>query len=125
MGREHIILERHRVGERWDAFCFQLPNWMMQLPGILMLALILTALHPRGGGGLYRKLCGIDPRARALGSCRDCLAAEACFHRLTRRNPRRVIEAASAVIATGPYQHPAICDHRDLNAPCPELGPGV
>ena len=36
--REHVILERGRVGERWrserwDSFCFQFPNWTIELPG--------------------------------------------------------------------------------------------
>ena len=36
--REHVILERARVGERWrserwDSFCFQFPNWTIELPG--------------------------------------------------------------------------------------------
>jgi putative flavoprotein involved in K+ transport len=37
-GREHVTLERARVGERWrserwDSFCFQFPNWTIELPG--------------------------------------------------------------------------------------------
>jgi hypothetical protein len=37
-GREHIILERGRVGERWrserwDSFRFNFPNWALVLPG--------------------------------------------------------------------------------------------
>ncbi|HEY3154881.1 MAG TPA: NAD(P)-binding protein [Candidatus Binatia bacterium] len=36
--REHVILERGKVGERWrserwDSFCFQFPNWTIELPG--------------------------------------------------------------------------------------------
>jgi putative flavoprotein involved in K+ transport len=38
LGREHVILERGRVGERWrserwDSFCFQFPNSTIELPG--------------------------------------------------------------------------------------------
>src|SRR4029450_7365145 len=38
LGREHVILERGQVGERWrserwDSFCFQFPNWTIELPG--------------------------------------------------------------------------------------------
>ena len=38
LGREHVILERGRVGERWrserwDSFYFQFPNWTIELPG--------------------------------------------------------------------------------------------
>lgn len=37
-GREHVVLERGRVGEtwrsaRWDGFCLNTPNWSLQLPG--------------------------------------------------------------------------------------------
>jgi putative flavoprotein involved in K+ transport len=36
-GREHVILERGRIGEtwrgRWDSFCLVIPNWTVQLPG--------------------------------------------------------------------------------------------
>src|SRR3954466_1566378 len=40
-GREHVNLERGRIGERWlserwDALHFQFPNWMVQLPGMTM-----------------------------------------------------------------------------------------
>jgi choline dehydrogenase-like flavoprotein len=38
LGREHVILERGRVGERWrserwDSFHFQFPNWTIELSG--------------------------------------------------------------------------------------------
>jgi putative flavoprotein involved in K+ transport len=37
-GREHVVLERGRVGERWrterwESLCFQFPNWSLELPG--------------------------------------------------------------------------------------------
>lgn len=37
-GIEHVIFERHRLGqawraERWDSFCLVTPNWQCQLPG--------------------------------------------------------------------------------------------
>jgi putative flavoprotein involved in K+ transport len=37
-GREHVVLERRRIGERWrterwDSLRFQFPNWTLQLPG--------------------------------------------------------------------------------------------
>lgn len=38
-GREHVILERSRVGERWRSerwasLCFQFPNSSLSLPGV-------------------------------------------------------------------------------------------
>jgi putative flavoprotein involved in K+ transport len=37
-GREHVVLERRRIGERWrterwESLRFQFPNWTVQLPG--------------------------------------------------------------------------------------------
>ncbi len=36
-GREHVILDRGRIGDtwrqRWDSFCLVTPNWFCQLPG--------------------------------------------------------------------------------------------
>src|SRR6266516_7195689 len=37
-GRQHVVLERGRVGEtwrsqRWDGFVLNTPNWAQQLPG--------------------------------------------------------------------------------------------
>ena len=37
-GREHLVLERGRVGDtwrtkRWDGFCLNTPNWAQRLPG--------------------------------------------------------------------------------------------
>src|SRR6266850_2660925 len=36
--REHVIIERGRIAERWlserwDSFFFQFPNWSIELPG--------------------------------------------------------------------------------------------
>ena len=38
VGRDHVVLERHKVGERWqserwDGLRFQYPNWSLRLPG--------------------------------------------------------------------------------------------
>src|SRR5215218_7054959 len=38
LGRDHVILERARVAERWkserwDGLRFQFPNWTIELPG--------------------------------------------------------------------------------------------
>src|SRR4051812_21492326 len=37
-GREHVLLERDRLGgrwhsERWDSLHYQFPNWSLRLPG--------------------------------------------------------------------------------------------
>jgi putative flavoprotein involved in K+ transport len=38
LAREHVVVERGRVGERWrtqrwDSLMFQFPNWSIELPG--------------------------------------------------------------------------------------------
>jgi putative flavoprotein involved in K+ transport len=38
LGREHVVLDRGRVAERWrserwDSLAFQFPNWSIHLPG--------------------------------------------------------------------------------------------
>ena len=38
LGREHIVLERGRIAERWrserwDSLVFQSPSWTMRMPG--------------------------------------------------------------------------------------------
>jgi len=38
VGRDHVVLERHKIGERWqserwDGLRFQYPNWSLRLPG--------------------------------------------------------------------------------------------
>src|SRR3954454_21057345 len=64
-GREHVVLERRRIGERWrserwDSLRFQFPNWTLRLPG---------DTYPRDepdGFGHYREL---------LGTIEDCAAS--------------------------------------------------
>ena len=51
VGREHVILERGRVGERWrserwDSFHFQFPNWTIELPGYKYQCADLDAFAP-------------------------------------------------------------------------------
>ena len=58
-GREHIILERGRVAERWrterwDSLAFQFPNWMIRLPGYTYAGQGPRRLHaPRRCGALH------------------------------------------------------------------------
>jgi len=54
LGREHIVLERGRIAERWrserwDSLTFQFPNWMMRLPGYACEGNEPDAFMPRDG----------------------------------------------------------------------------
>ena len=112
--REHIILERARVAERWrtqrwDSLMFQFPNWSMELPG--------------------RSYMGPDPdafshKSDVLAFIEDYAAWIKAPLRTgvevlsIRRAPQPrnyllstsagTLEARNVVIATGPYQRPRI-----------------
>jgi putative flavoprotein involved in K+ transport len=123
-GREHIIFERARVGERWrserwDSFCFQFPNWTIELPGYKYHYEEPEAFAP--GREVVRFIedyaafikaparCGVEVTSleRSEGSSRYLLSTN-----------NGAIEAANVVIATGPYQVPlipSVSDHIPKN----------
>ena len=112
LGREHVVLERGRVAERWrserwDSLTFQFPSWSIELPG-----------HAYRGGDPE----GFAPRdevVRFLDEYRDLIRAPlrtGVTVRAVRRkpgSPRLLVvtdglsyEAGQVVAATGPYQEP-------------------
>jgi putative flavoprotein involved in K+ transport len=114
LGREHVILERARVAERWrserwDSLTFQFPSWSIRLPG----------QDYRGGDPE-----GFAPRdevVRFLDEYRTRIAApvrEGVTVRSVAQKPGAArflvetdagaYEAADVVAATGPYQAPAL-----------------
>jgi putative flavoprotein involved in K+ transport len=114
LGREHLILERGRVAERWrserwDSFCFQFPNWTIELPGYKYQCDNPDDFAP--GHEVVRFLndyasfinaptrCGVEVTSleRASDSGRYLL-----------RTNGSTVEAANVVIATGPYQRATI-----------------
>jgi len=114
LGREHLILERGRVAERWrserwDSFHFQFPNWTIELPGYKYECDDSDAFAP--GGEVVRFLenyaalinapirCGLTVTSLEQGS----RARRYLIH-----TQDETIEAANVVIATGPYQRAAI-----------------
>jgi putative flavoprotein involved in K+ transport len=113
-GREHVILERGRVGERWrserwDSFCFQFPNWTIELPGYKYRCDDPDAFAP--GHEIVRFLDGYADFIKAPVHCGVEVtslerAADSGRYLLTTNNG--TIEAADVVIATGPYQRAVI-----------------
>jgi putative flavoprotein involved in K+ transport len=114
LGREHVILERGRVGERWrserwDSFCFQFPNWTIEAPGFKYQSDDPDAFAP--GREVVRFVqdyarfikapirCGVEVTSLERTS-------DAGRYLLTTNNG--TIEAANVTIATGPYQRAAI-----------------
>jgi putative flavoprotein involved in K+ transport len=113
LGREHVILDRGRVAERWrserwDSFFFQFPNWTIELPGYKYKCDNPDEFVP--GREIVRFVedyaqlieaplrCGVEVNSlRPLDGGRYLV-----------QTATSAIEATNVVIATGPYQRPSI-----------------
>lgn len=111
IGREHVVLERGRVverwrSERWDSLAFQFPNRLIRLPGLAFSgepdafagrAEIVAFLERYADHVRAPIRCGVEVQSlrREPGSARYQLVT-----------PGGVLEARNVVIATGPYQRP-------------------
>jgi putative flavoprotein involved in K+ transport len=113
-GRQHLILERHRVAERWysqrwDSLCFQFPNWSLQLPGYGY-----AGNEPDGFAHRNAVIRFIEDYAHFIEAPIRCgvevtaLEHESASGRFLLRTADALIEASCVVIATGPYQRPSI-----------------
>jgi len=113
-GREHVILERGRVGERWrserwDSFCFQFPNWTIELPGYKYQCDNPEDFAP--GREIARF---VQDYATFIKAPTRCGVEVTSLERTSKtgqylcRTNNGSIEAANVVIATGPYQRAAI-----------------
>jgi len=114
LGREHVILERQRVAERWrterwDSLTFQSPNWNIRLPGFSF-----RALDPDAFASRDEIVQFIDSYAAYIHAPLCCgLAATGLRQKLdsTRlivETQAKFFEAKNVVIATGPFQVPAV-----------------
>jgi putative flavoprotein involved in K+ transport len=115
-GCPHLVLERHRVAERWrterwDGLRFQFPNWSVRLPDFPFAHAdpdaFATGREIADFIGAYAALvappirCGVPVTALRRGDGGTGFVAE---------TPDGSIEAANVVVATGPYQRPVIPD---------------
>jgi putative flavoprotein involved in K+ transport len=109
-GREHVVLERGRVGEtwrseRWDGFFLNTPNWTLQLPGYGY-----SGADPDGFAPLTDVVEYIEGYARSFGApVREGVAVTAVRPRedgfLVEASGDE-IEARNVVLATGAFQRP-------------------
>jgi putative flavoprotein involved in K+ transport len=114
LGREHLILERGRVAERWsserwDSFCFQFPNWTIEAPGYKYQSDKPEDFAP--GREIVRFIQDYATFIKAPAHCGVEVtslerASDSGRYLLTTNNG--TIDAANVVIATGPYQRAAI-----------------
>jgi putative flavoprotein involved in K+ transport len=111
-GREHVIFERGRVGERWrserwDSFHFQFPNWTIELPGYKYQCDDPDSFAP--GREVVRFLDGYADFIKAPVRCGVNVASlEQGEGQYLIHSENGTIDAANVVIATGSFQKPAI-----------------
>ena len=113
-GMAHVVLERHRVGERWrserwDSLRFQFPNWSRRLPDFPYIGEDPDSFAPRDDVVRFIESyadfihapvrTGVNVRALCRTRTSD---------RLLLHTDTTTIEADNVVIATGPYQKPMI-----------------
>jgi putative flavoprotein involved in K+ transport len=114
LGREHVVIEEkwpaHRWRtERWDGFAYQLPNWTLQLPGYAY-----QGEDPDGFAGRDEVAAFIESYAAFARVPLRCGMRVAAVRQMPGTDRFLVdgddatIEAANVVIATGPFQRPAI-----------------
>ncbi len=110
IGREHVVLERGRVGEtwrsqRWDGFYLNTPNWTQKLPG-----LDYHGPDPDAFASLREIISRLEDYAKSF----DCPAREGVEVTRVRREGAKfrvesdgtVILAENVIIAAGAYQKP-------------------
>ncbi len=113
-GRPHVVLERHRIAERWrserwDSLRFQFPNWAMRLPEFAY-----TGSAPNDFAHRDEVVRFIEAYASFIQApVRTGVEVRALRHdpetsRFRLDLGMNEIEAKNVVIATGPYQRPAI-----------------
>jgi putative flavoprotein involved in K+ transport len=109
-GREHVILERRRVAERWrsqrwDSLAFQFPNYDIRLPGYRYSG------NDPDGFAHYREIAqlledyAVQIKAPVrCGTNVTSVSVDAVSGRFLIETEDTTIEASHVVVATGPFQ---------------------
>jgi putative flavoprotein involved in K+ transport len=115
LGREHVVIERCRVGEswrseRWDSLMFQFPNSSIQLPGY-----VYETDDPNGYVPKDEIVRFLENYATVIGAPLRCglrvnaLRQNSASNRLLVETEQgSSFEAVNVVVATGPFQLPQI-----------------
>lgn len=113
LGREHIVLERGRIAERWrserwDSLTFQFPNSMIRLPGYAY-----EGDEPQGFMHRDGVVRFIEEYARRIAPPIRCgirvIGLDSSdTGSLVVETDHVSLEAVNVVIATGPYQVPSV-----------------
>jgi putative flavoprotein involved in K+ transport len=115
LGREHVIIERARLAERWrserwDSLAFQFPNWSLTLPGYAY-----RTDHPDGFAHRDHVVQFLEEYAVQihapirLGVTATTLCEKSGNgYRFALQTDCGAWEARNVVLATGPFQRPSI-----------------
>jgi putative flavoprotein involved in K+ transport len=112
LGREHVILERARVAERWrserwDSLTFQSPNWNIHLPGFAFRSADPDAFASRDEIVQFiNSYAGHIHAPLRSGLAATALRRKPDATRLIVETQASLFEANNVVIATGPFQAP-------------------
>src|SRR6516164_10621596 len=112
LGREHLVLERRRIAERWrserwDSLMFQSPNWNIRLPGLAFQTNDPDAFASRNDiAGFLEQYAAVIRAPVRSGISATSLRRKVGSTRLIVETPAGLIEAKDVVIATGPYHEP-------------------
>ena len=113
-GREHVVFERAKVAERWsserwDSLRFQFPSWTIELPDARY-----EGTDPEGFAGAADIAGLLERYAVSIGAP----VVEGCDVTALDRDPSTTdlvlamssgeVRARNVVVATGPFQRPAI-----------------
>jgi putative flavoprotein involved in K+ transport len=118
-GREHVVLDRRQVGERWrrerwESLRFQFPNWSLELPGYAY-----SGEDPDGFAHWREILRVIEDYAETtrapVREHTEVTGLRANDGGFALSVPGTTIHARHVVVATGPFQRPRI----------PQLSEGV
>jgi putative flavoprotein involved in K+ transport len=114
LDREHLVLERGRVGERWkserwDSFALQGPNWTLQLPGWSY-----AGADPDGFSTRNQFIAWLDEYALRIaaplrcGTTVESLRHDETADRWQVQTDHGRVRAANVVVATGAFERPYI-----------------
>ena len=115
LGREHVVLERSRVAERWrserwDSLAFQFPSWSLTLPGYPYRTNDPDGFAHRDHVVQFLEEYAVHIRAPLrLGVTATALRQKSDnSYRFALQTDRGDWEARNVVLATGPFQRPSI-----------------
>lgn len=113
-GREHIILERERLAqrwrsERWDSLYFQFPNWSLRLPGYDYDGDAPDAFsHYSDVVGRLETYAEMIDAPLRCGAAATSMTRDPSTGRFSIITPESVLEASQVVMATGPFQRAVV-----------------